>query len=378
MFAHRSGLPDHAGDVLEDIGYGRDEVTYRLRFLQPASSFRSEYAYTNFGLTAGAVAAAHAAGRSWEDVSAERLYQPLGMAGTSSRHADFFRGANRASGHTLVDGRWVAGEQRDPDAQSPAGGVSSSAHDMAQWMRLQLAGGRVDGRQVIAAAALAETHRPQTVRVAPANPATDRAGFYGLGWNVDYDAEGRVRLTHSGGFLLGAGTAVTLLPGMQLGIVTLTNAAPIGVAESVSASFFDLVDHGTLTRDWLGVIQPAITAAVAPPYGKDADYSQQPAGASSPHPSESYAGLYRNDFVGDAQVVQNDGHLSLLLGPSRISAELRHWDGDVFLYQPVGENAGGLSRVVFLIGEDGTARQVTIENLDLEQAGTLTRVPAAS
>src|SRR5207249_10706952 len=56
MFAHRSGLPDHAGDLLEDLGYGREEILYRLRYQKPASSFRAQYHYTNFGLTAAAVA----------------------------------------------------------------------------------------------------------------------------------------------------------------------------------------------------------------------------------------------------------------------------------------------------------------------------------
>jgi hypothetical protein len=42
MFCHRSGLPDHAGDMLEDIGYDRPEVLHRLRYMIPDSSFRSQ------------------------------------------------------------------------------------------------------------------------------------------------------------------------------------------------------------------------------------------------------------------------------------------------------------------------------------------------
>ena len=58
MYAHRSGLPDHAGDLLEDLGFTRAEILRRLRYQHPDSSFRSHYAYTNFGLTAAAVAVA--------------------------------------------------------------------------------------------------------------------------------------------------------------------------------------------------------------------------------------------------------------------------------------------------------------------------------
>ena len=32
MYAHRSGLPDHAGDELEDIGYDMEQVLRRLRY----------------------------------------------------------------------------------------------------------------------------------------------------------------------------------------------------------------------------------------------------------------------------------------------------------------------------------------------------------
>ena len=42
LLCHRSGLPDHAGDLLEDLGYDRAEVLRRLRYLKPASSFRSQ------------------------------------------------------------------------------------------------------------------------------------------------------------------------------------------------------------------------------------------------------------------------------------------------------------------------------------------------
>ena len=74
-------------------------------------------------LTEGALAAAKSAGKEWEDVSEEKLYGPLGMTSTSSRFKDFVARENRALGHVEVDGKWVHKLQRDPDAQSPAGGV---------------------------------------------------------------------------------------------------------------------------------------------------------------------------------------------------------------------------------------------------------------
>src|SRR5690606_31139202 len=36
LYAHRSGLPDHAGDDLEEIGYGRAGIIERLRLFELA------------------------------------------------------------------------------------------------------------------------------------------------------------------------------------------------------------------------------------------------------------------------------------------------------------------------------------------------------
>src|SRR6266436_5848840 len=231
MYAHRSGLPEHAGDLLEDLGFTRAEILHRLRYQHPSSSFRSHYAYTNFGMTEGGVAAAKAYGQEWETASEQKLYRPLGMSSTSSRYADFMARRNKALGHVLVDGKWMQKFKRDPDAQSPTGGVSSSVNDLTKWLQLQLANGKFDGKQVVDKDALAQTHHPHMLT--GFNPFTQLPIFYGLGWNVSYDPEGRLRLNHSGAFGLGTATYANLVPGEQLGIVVLTNAYPLGIAEAL-------------------------------------------------------------------------------------------------------------------------------------------------
>ena len=130
LLCHRSGLPKHAGDLLEDMGYDRGEVLRRLRFVKPGYSFRGGYAYTNFGFTEAGVAGARAAGKSWEDLCFEKLYKPVGMPATSSRYAEYAAAKDRAKLHARVDGKFIAKYEREPDAQSPAGGVSSSGRDL--------------------------------------------------------------------------------------------------------------------------------------------------------------------------------------------------------------------------------------------------------
>ncbi|MBA4192318.1 MAG: serine hydrolase [Planctomycetaceae bacterium] len=373
LLCHRTGLPEHAGDLLEDLGYSRSEVLHRLRFQRPAGLFRSSYAYTNFGFTEAGVATAKAAGKSWEDLAADRLFKPLRMDHTSYRHADYVAAANRARLHARIDGKWAAKFSRQPDAQAPAGGASSTVRDLAGWMRLLLADGKFNGKQVIAADALAETHKPQVVSV-PAKKPTDRTSFYGLGWNVGQDPAGRLTLSHSGAFDLGAATCVVLVPSERLGIVVLTNSAPIGVPEAVAFSFLDLVHAGKLERDWFATVTPSFEELAKPNYGTRVNYKKEPVGKSPPLPAGSYAGTYHNDFVGDAVVAEEDGKLVLKLGPKLRAFSLTHFDRDTFTYQPEGEMSAGLSAVTFRVGPDRVADTITIENLNVHGSGTLTRV----
>ncbi|MCC7024165.1 MAG: serine hydrolase [Thermomicrobiales bacterium] len=373
MFCHRSGLPDHAGDYLEDLGFDRDEILYRMRFIAPASSFRSAYAYTNFGLTAAAVAAAMAAGTTWEEVADRRLFQPLGMASSSFRFADFMATSNRALGHMKIDGAWTAHEQRQPDPEAPAGGASSNVRDLARWMHLQIDGGMFDGEQVVASAPLGETHTPQIVNKPPKNPATDRAGFYGLGWNVGYTDTGLVRIGHSGAFNLGAGTVVNIYPASRLGITVLTNAQPIGAAETLAAEFLDLAEYGEIRHDYRTMIAAAFAALIAPTYGTTVDYTSPPTSATPPLPGSAYVGTYRSDLYGDL-IVEDDGNgLVMRLGPQLTAYPLTHYDRDIFWYQPPGENATGPSGVAFTIVPGAAAISVMLENLDTTHQGTFTR-----
>lgn len=373
LFAHRSGLPDHVGDVLEDLGFGRDEVLHRLRYLEPEYSFREGYAYTNFGLTAAACAVAEAVGMSWEDLSRDRLCAPLGMTRTSSRFADYMAQPNRAIPHVQEGDAWVVTPmQRDPDPQSPAGGASSTARDVAHWLRLMLGNGVYEGNELIPAAALAPMQRPQAVSRLPANPMRDRAGFYGLGMNVGYTDVGAVQWGHSGAFALGAATAFYMLPASGFGVVALTNGAPSGVPEAFCLSVLELATTGDVTRDWLALVGPMV-AATEPTYGAGTDWASPPADATPPLPDAAYAGTYRNDYYGDAEIAAVTEGLVLRIGPRALEFPLKHYSRDTFSWQPIGENALGRSGLSFLIGPDGRASAFRDEYLDTDGAGALTR-----
>ncbi|MEX1316227.1 MAG: serine hydrolase [Synechococcaceae cyanobacterium] len=373
LLSHRSGLGDHAGDPLEDLGFDRATILQRLSLQPLGNRFRASYAYTNFGFTAAAVAVARQQGSSWEELAAERLYRPLGMERTSSRHADFRDAPNRVRPHVRRGDRWVVGPDRNADAQSPAGGVSSSAHDLSRWLRLQLDGGRFEGRRLVAAAALGDTHRPLSVSRQASDPSSERSGFYGLGWGVNVTDQGAVQLSHSGAFAMGAATAVYLLPAEGLGVVVLTNAAPLGLPESLALGVLDLISTGTVQRDYLTLLQPLMVASMAQAYPE----ITTPARALPPRPLQAYVGRYRNAYVGEAVVSRAGAGLRLQLGPALTPYPLTHVSGDTFRYQPPGENGVGPSAVVFAAepaaGDGAAISRVRLANLDTEGLGVLQR-----
>jgi CubicO group peptidase (beta-lactamase class C family) len=370
LYSHRSGLPDHAGDDLEDLGYDRRAVLERLREL-PLDSFRDSYAYTNFGLTAAAVAVAEAAGTDWDTLSDETLYRPLGMRRTSSRFADYVARENRALPHVKADGAWQPLYQRQPDAQTPAGGVSSTANDMARWMLLVLENGSWEGRPLIPPAALLPALSPQAVALPPYAPDA-RASFYGFGFGVGVSPSGRVEFSHSGAFALGAATAYVLLPSADVGIVVLSNAAPIGAVEAIARSFMDLVQFGRVTRDWYATFQP-LMAPLTAPFGSLAG-KEPPADAAPARALAEYAGTYANDYYGPVEIVVQGDALRMSAGPAGMSWTLRHWDGDTFVFEPQGENAnpGSRSAVSFRAGASGVDA-VKVEFWDEDGLGTFSR-----
>lgn len=367
MYAHRSGLYEHAGDELEEIGYDRAEVIRRLSLI-PLAPFRSTYAYANFDITTAAESVAQAAGVDWADLSEQELYGPLGMADTSSRYADLEARDNRALGHVEVDGVWVVTpDQRQPDAQSPAGGVSSSITDLATWMTMLLADGQVDGGEFIAAETLRAAMSPKIV--SGQNAATgDRVGTYGYGFNVTTSAGGYVDVNHSGAFALGAGTIIKMLPQAGLGIIVLTNGAPTGVAEGIAGRFMDLAQFGEKRQDWLTFFR-AVFASQSLPFGTLVG-ATAPASPTPAQPLTAYAGAYANDYFGPATIVQDGDGLTLTLGPTG-RWPLTHWDGDTFTFTPSGENAepGSISQAIFGAG------RLVLEYFDQEQLGTFTRAP---
>lgn len=371
FLSHRSGLPTSSGDVLEDLGFSRPYILHQMRLIPLTGTFRKTYKYSNFGYTEGVIAASKAVHEKWEELAEERLFEPLGMTSTSYRWSDFRDAPNKAAIHVFVDGKPVARYLRNPDAEAPAGGASSSARDLAQWLRLQLANGTWNGERIVAADALKETHSPQIVN--GTDHLTGKPTYYGLGWDVNYAPSGKLILSHSGAFFLGTGTAVRLSPSDQLGIAVITNALPTGLAEAITFTFLDLYEYGKPTRDWLALIGPLFHNMIEGADNETTDYSKlkPPANPARSGPLSAYVGTYRNDYYGEIEISEDRGLLWMRFPRTGKLYTLTHWEGETFTYRFEAEQAIGARGVVFTLS--GTPH-VLIQNLALEGDGVFTRI----
>jgi len=319
----------------------RAEVLRRARFLQPAMPFRTGMLYSNIGYTIAGEAAAAAARSTWETLVRTRLLEPLGMTRTLVSYGAAAPDANVASPHVAMDGaqRAVAREGPARDVIAAAGGIQSSATDLARWMRFQLGDGTFEGRRILSAAALAETHAPQVI--VPTTPAFRRArhlrygAAYGLGWQV-WDYRGRPLLWHSGS---GDGqfAYMALYPDDSLGIVVLLNSWVLTNTPPVHGMIAGCIADALLALAPPNCVGDAVTLRAGDPARwqetmRTFDAARIP-NTSPSRPLSAYAGQYADSLYGPLEVRADGGGLVLRAGPSGETADLEHWHLDTFRVQ---------------------------------------------
>ena len=347
LLSHRTGLPAYAGDELQDIGYGRQEIIDRLRYIPPGA-FRSSYAYANIGITMAAEAAAKKAGMPWEDLVAARVLIPAGMHNTSARFSDFENATDRVDTYPTMNGTAVAGPLLNDDPNSPAGGVSSTISDMARYARLQVNGGTIDGKEIINRTALEETHRPQNIMKYTNTSFT----AYGLGWENTIE-NGRNRIEHGGDLTSGVSTYITMYPEEKMAIVVLTNGFPGGhiLKRVVTRGWEDLYFTGAVQKDWYGLIEAGVNAALqaqSSVISPGEALPPAPAGAEPARPLRSYTGSYTQEYYGTVRIRANGTGLHVYPGLLTEPYSLFPYDGDTFRDAQTG------TRVDFSFSGTGT------------------------
>ncbi len=164
LLSHRSGLPAFGGDLIWwGSTYSRDETLRRIRFVKPATSFRSHYAYQNIMFIAAGQVVSTVSGKPWDDFVKERIFTPLGMRSSSTSVKSLQGIEDIATPHMRVDGKTRAIAWRNLDNGAPAAGINSNVLDMARWIRLQLGHGQFEGKKLFSSSAGEEMWSAQTV-----------------------------------------------------------------------------------------------------------------------------------------------------------------------------------------------------------------------
>jgi CubicO group peptidase (beta-lactamase class C family) len=364
LLVHRSGFGLGAGDLLwwPASTYDRKEIARRLRFIPPATSFRSAYAYDNvLYLVAGEVIEA-ISGQSWEDFVSSRILAKVGMTGSSVRHSAAAAGGNVAATHARIDGSVKPIAPFDSDNTNPAGGINSSAEDMAKWLRVQLSGGVLaDGSRLFSA----DTARELATLVTPiplGNVAPEvsplKASFngYALGLGVR-DYRGHKLVAHTGG-LPGYVSRVALIPDAGVGVAVLTNQESVGAFDAIA---FRVLDHylGAAPFDWIDAFAKVQARADAATAAAERGTSAARDASSRPSlPLAKYAGLYRDAWYGDIRIAESSGRLSIQFAHTPLLiGDLEHWQHDTFVARWRDRELRADAFLTFALTPDGSIDQ---------------------
>jgi CubicO group peptidase (beta-lactamase class C family) len=367
LLVHRSGLGLGAGDLLwwPTSTYDRKEIARRLRYIKPATSFRSAYAYDNVLYSVAGEVIEAVSGQTWEDFVASRILARVGMTGSSVRHSAAAAGGNVATPHAVIDGHVRAIAPFGSDNVNPAGGINASAADIAKWLIVQLDSGRLaDGTRLFSQ----RTARELWSVVTPIRPATPppelaplRATFlgYALGFNVR-DYRGWKIVTHTGG-LPGYVSRLMLVPDHKLGIAVLTNQES---GEAFEAITWRLLDHylGASATDWVAAFRTLKQRG-------DSSVAAQERGAAAGRdtasrpvlPLAKYAGTYRDAWYGDVTIALENGKLVMRFSHSpSLTGDLEHFQYDTFIARWRDREMRADAYVTFALKPDGSIEQVKL------------------
>ena len=364
LLVHRSGLGLGAGDLLwwPESTYDRKEIARRLRYIPPATSFRTAYAYDNVLYLVAGELIESVSGQSWEDFVASRILKKVGMSGSNVRHSAAAAGGNIAAPHANVDGKVRPIRPFDSDNTNPAGGINSSAEDITKWMRVQLAGGVLsDGSRLFSPATARELTAivtPMPLGDPPEELAPLRANFagYALGFNIR-DYRGRRVVMHSGG-LPGYVSRVIMVPDLQLGVAVFTNQESGSAFDSIA---FHILD-GYLEApafDWIDAFRKRDERGerMAREAGARAASSRD----ATAKPSlllEKYAGTYRDAWYGDITIAHENGRLVMRFTHTpALTADLEHWQHDTFIARWRDRELRADAYVTFALNPDGSIDQ---------------------
>jgi CubicO group peptidase (beta-lactamase class C family) len=374
LLVHRSGLGLGAGDLLfvPRSNIPRAEAVRRLRYIKPATSFRSGYAYDNVLYMVAGQLIESVTGKTWEDYVRENVFAPAQMLISTSDLERRYATADRAFPHARMNGGLRgAGDQEILDerdelgrAAAPAGGLAVSANDMAKWLRLQLAHGKLpDGSRLFSEAAHEQMWKPVVITpggsLGEAFKLTDPMfSAYALGWSIQ-DYRGTKIVWH-GGAVLGFKAAVVLIPAKDVGFGIVINSEE---GELVRGLMYELLDHylGLPRENWPEKLSAFKQERVTQALKALKTTAAAPAKVGPSLPVARYAGVFADPWYGNIEVTAQGKALAIdFKSTPRMGGRLEHWQYDTFVTR-FDDKSIEPAYVTFGLGADGNVERVTMK-----------------
>jgi CubicO group peptidase (beta-lactamase class C family) len=381
LLTHRSGLGLGAGDLLwwPTTNFSTDEIIERLRYVKPATSFRNSYAYDNLLYIVAGKIIAQESGKSWGETVRERILKPVGMNTTTTSLAENAGNPNVSNAHSKINDKIAAVKSMPVDNAVGAVGINTNAEDIARWMNVLLAGGRVEGAtgadgkelRLWSEAQAREMWTAQTpMKIStPKGPlASTKPNFYayGLGFQLR-DYKGQLVALH-GGALQGFYSRVLLVPEQKLGIAILTNAESGGALNALQYRLLDLMMTDGPRTDWIKLIAEEEDRKHAEELARLKKTSTTRVAASRPSLALSaYEGQYTDPWYG-AMTVRHEGR-KMILSFSRtpdLTGEMEHFQHDTFIVRWKERNFNADAYVTFTLDHEGSIEHVKMKAVSTE------------
>ena len=374
LLVHRSGLGLGAGDLLfvPRSSISRAEAVRRLRYIKPATSFRSGYAYDNVLYMVAGQLVESVSGQRWEDYVREHVLLPAGMTRSTADSEPRFATANRAFPHARLSGpiRGIGAQQllEEHDelgrSAAPAGGLAVSANDMNRWLALQLAHGLLpNGQRLFSEAAHLQmwksevlqpiTQRPDSLKLA--EPMFDT---YALGWDIK-DYRGTKVVSH-GGAVLGFQTIVVLIPSKNVGIAIEINSED---GEILLGLMYELLDHylGFPANNWPEKFSTYKQERQASATKTLATLKVARAKVGPSLQLTRYVGVYADPWYGNIEISQTGASLAIdFKSTPRMSGPLEHWQYDTFITHFIDKTIEP-AYVTFGLDADGKVERIALK-----------------
>ncbi len=311
LLCHRIGFRTFQGDFTYwTSNLTRAEAIEKMSHIKATYPFRTTWGYTNAAFLAAGEIIPKASGLQWEDFLKERIFLPLGMTRTLALSKDLPAASNKCTAHTMADGKLIKIPYCAIDNLAPAGSISSSVNDMSKWVLMQLNNGKADGKEIVPAAAIAQTRWPQSI-LGNGGAMFNKGHFslYGLGWFLS-EYSGRRIVAHTGG-VNGFVTSVTLVPEEKLGIIVFTNTDQNEFYEALKWEILDAYlgnqyrNYSKLYFDGYSIQKN--NAEKADKKLRDSVALKLPATL----PLTAYTGRFFNDVYGDMNVVLENNELRM-------------------------------------------------------------------